>query len=358
MKNEDIINTLNERLPFLTDFFNKTQEIESLSAINGLATIVLANDNTELQTDDWITITGAETANAILELTQTDGIATAKTTDIHDLTQTFTKTIKISGANETEYNGEFDLLTVIDGFTFTFKIDKTAPAIATGSPILHENNYGDFNGFFKITKIDSKAFTYDIKNLKNITNISQAVLNYCFRITGTASIDRTILSYTEQAAENYCIFVRVNSTTANKDKNVQQDITYYYDTSEQYRQKIIQNVNIYVIIGCNNELLGYQARDKMEEIRNVILQSVCGLPFDSYLGNKSYLTYKLDETAYYGDIQDWKSSIYVHNFEFETLFEINDNNIAPIEKTVAFRKINANYYKDDIKIKETDINLP
>lgn len=71
-------------------------------------------------------------------LVQTSGTATATSTTAHGLVRG--NYVTISGANETEYNGAMEVLTVPSTTTFTFSVDSSATSPATGTITATEKN--------------------------------------------------------------------------------------------------------------------------------------------------------------------------------------------------------------------------
>lgn len=96
----------------------------------------LIPSSTELQNTSGVTFetqSDATISNVlfnITSLTQSAGIATGVADTDHQLATGLE--INIAGANESEYNGTFEVI-VINTTTFTYSIDPSAPATATGT---------------------------------------------------------------------------------------------------------------------------------------------------------------------------------------------------------------------------------
>jgi len=72
--------------------------------------------------------------NAVTSMTRSGSTATCNTTTAHNLA--VGDKVKVSGATESEYNGNHTVLTVPDSDTFTFAVSGTPASPATGSPVV------------------------------------------------------------------------------------------------------------------------------------------------------------------------------------------------------------------------------
>ena len=355
MKIINIVNYLRERIPNYTNLFHSQQLISSLSSINGLATMTLAIENTTLETGDKVLISGSLVNNPITSLTQIDGIATAVCQNDHDLTENYQDEITISGATESKYNGTFLLLSVPTGKSFTFSIDETAPASATGSPVLKEDVAINFNGYHEVTKIDTTHFTFAIDNLSNLTSTGTMILNYNFRIHGTGDEQKVLDSYTKQINNNYYIFVMTGETTTNKDRNINLDSNYIFVDGQDFEQTLFQKLFISIIAPCKNELMARQIKDIMEDMRPILFHSLLGLkPSSGFIEDEVY-----GITFYSDNIKNYKDAYYEHEFIFEQVAVISYEDIAIKEKSVALRYIDIEYLKTNgDELKKDTINIP
>lgn len=89
----------------------------------------------------------APTTFTISSLTQTGGTATATTSSAHGYK--IGDYVVVAGANQTEYNGESEVLSVPSTTTFTFSVSSGATSPATGTITVYRNNieiwgYDDF----------------------------------------------------------------------------------------------------------------------------------------------------------------------------------------------------------------------
>jgi len=354
MKTNDIVNILRERLPQLTTSFNAQQDISSLTAAAGLATMNFAIPNTVLKTGDKVLITGSLVNNPITSLSHVNGLATAITTNVHDLTEGYSS-ITISGATQAGYNGTFTLIDVIDEKTFTFNVASSTISPATGSPVLMENVEIDFNGYQTITKISTTQFTFQIANIGTLTSSGTPKVNYNFRIHGTVDIETAIESYTAQAKTDYFLFVETDDTTSNKDRFNVIDSNYIFKEGQDFTQNCIQPINLYFIVNCKDDMLATTYKDIMEDLRGLLFSSFVSLSVANYLkeNNVSGITYKTDGKFLYN------KAIYVHRFVFEAISEITKEDIATPERGVAFRNIELNYLNSfDVNIKKDTAKLP
>lgn len=96
----------------------------------------IINSGTEISTTSgvkFITDSQVEISNSTIDvssLTSAVGVATVVTTSNHNLSNNVEVTI--SGANEADYN-KTTSITIVDGITFTYEINESAPSTATGT---------------------------------------------------------------------------------------------------------------------------------------------------------------------------------------------------------------------------------
>lgn len=354
MKAKQIVNQLRAVLPKYTDKFTDKINISSLTFSGGTVTAITSSVH-GLSTGNIVNIVGALAPNTITSLTQTDNIATAITQNAHDLTEGYQQTINISGANQSEYNGDKTLLSVIDRNTFTFQVTGNPTSPATGTILLNEDKINEYNGRFQITVIDTTTFTYTIRGAPGSPASGTIVVKTKARITGAATIERAIEAYTKQNIDDYYIFVVLGALNANRDRYINVDATYRFTKDEEYRQTLIQSFSIFMIVPSKNQIAGRRARDEIEDIRWSLYKSIVGAKLDSggSEGIRSGITIIND------DIFDYNGAIYIHQFVFEITFDITNDDIISPSDNVAFRDIQINYEQedDDLLIKTDKIKL-
>jgi len=329
MKLKTIYDQIVTYLPLHTNLFNDVLTINSLTYSSGVVTAVTSIAH-GLITGDIANIKGALERNSISSLVSFGGIATAVTVNNHDLTKNFQKTVNISGADQSEYNGIKTLLKIIDEKTFAFQVTGTPVSPATGPIFLNENKAFGYNGLFNITVVNPITFTYSVeRDLDVFGGNPKASLNP--RIFTGIDIARIITTYTEKPPDNYVLFIVLGATSASRNKNIQSDATYEYIRGQEYRQQSISNINLYVFAPTSKTVNAGIVRDSFEDLRFFLIKILAGAFLNSGSSdtNRRAITYSNDNTEFYN------GAFLVHHYTFETVFDITQDDIfQPLESAV------------------------
>ena len=343
MKALDVIKQLHVVLPQFTDLFTDEVSVTSLSRV-GITVTAITSVAHQLQTNDYVNIVSAINQNPLMLLELVGGYAVGTTTIDHDLTKGYQETVTVSGAVEPEYNGTFKLIDVPNRRKFIYEITGTPSTPATGSPILEENfNYG-YNGYHQITVIDPVTFTYEITQQPFSPAIGIIVARHSRRISGAVEVSRALASYTKQNTDNMWMFAVIGDARANKSRYVLSDATDTQTDNTDFRQRIIQNFELFVFCRATQDLSGRYTKDRMEDLLQPILKSILGAKFPSLLTEESWagVTFEGHKFELYNE------AIYVHNFEFQTVKDITFNDTSLYSDiSVAFRDIDIDYLSVD-----------
>ena len=160
MQAVDIVNRLKEVLPSFTDDFSDVQGVDSLSQSSGIITAITSAAH-GLTTSDYITVRGAKKPITLSSITRDDGIVTVVSSTDHELSDpslfsldNLPLYVEVSGA-DSGYNGTFELVSVPDNYTFTFKITTTPTTPATLAGYLLLEDQEGYNGYKQITVIST-----------------------------------------------------------------------------------------------------------------------------------------------------------------------------------------------------------
>ena len=339
MKAKDVVNALKFNLPFYTDLFTDNIAVDEITSTGLLATVKTTVPHT-LVTGSYAHISGALVPNIITTMTQVDGVATAETAINNDLTFGYQYNIEITGANESEYNGTHDLLSVQNRTTFTFAVDSGAASPATGSPLLLEDlKRFTYNGWHQITRIDDTTFTYVLEEPLGSPAYGDIKLQIKPRITGALDLDRARQSYTKQPIGKLWAYVVVENIVADKDRGEETDAIKSHTTMTNYRQLIIQPFHVYVFTPVTHKTSASFARDEADDILVPLNKSLLRLKFDQ----------PAVETAYSGAVFSGSNfgidgnSMYIHDFIYETTGFLTYPDTVDDDVSVAFRDIYQNF---------------
>ena len=113
---------------------------------------------------DAVNVTGTFSPIGIVSITRDGDVGTATTATPHDITEGFFDSVTLSGANESEFNGTFPLVSAVNRLTFQFTMDDAGPIAATGTMLLEDppSPFG-YNGLQVITAIpQADEFQYEL----------------------------------------------------------------------------------------------------------------------------------------------------------------------------------------------------
>lgn len=365
MKAQDIVQTLQERLPFYSDAFSTQISLTSLVSLSNVVTVTTTAAH-GLVVGDKIHINNAVIPNPIVTLTQVDGVASAETLNKHDLTFD-NQTVTISGAAEAGYNGEKTLLSVLaqSRNDFTFEVDELTVSPDTGSPILEQllspRTFKDgtqvgFNGFFTITSVPTTtSFTYS-SNLPDVTAIGTPVLiGPSLRISCVARLNgdplnEILRNYTVQISEagrtgnrDLWAFVYLAGVAVSKSRHINTDNIDTFALGDDPRQRQIEPFSVYVVIPTSNDLSGSIARDISQDLTPVFYLSLVGIKPLSSLTEATWS--KIVSTGH--DTAFWDGAFYIHQFEFEAVADITLEDTALHTNHVPFECFDINFFLTD-----------
>lgn len=341
MKMKDIINNLFEKLPLCTNYFTDEIPVTAITSV-GLVANVETSTPHGLITGKYANISGSVVPNNITSLTSSNGIASATTLNNHDLRMALPNGIlyvDIIDADQSEYNGTHELLSVPNRKNFTFKIDGTPASPATGTPKLLENLKYGYNGWHQITKIDDDNFTYPL--IKNTGSPAQGSIlcRVTPRISGAVSIERALEAYTKQSTDKLWAFVVLGNRSANKDRQVVTDATSSPGIGEAFRQLIIQTFDVYVVTPTKDEIAARKARDLGEDILAFLCSSLLRIRLTSVFSQPPY-----SSTVFSGDsFGFYENAYYVHTYTFESTEYITYDDTVNSSLGVAFLDMDVDY---------------
>lgn len=335
MKAADVVKELRFRLPFYTDLFTDNIAVDEITS-SGLTANVKTTALHTLQTNDYAHISGCLIPNSIISLTQVDGIAYGEVSSAHDLTLGYHTAVQIIGANESQYNGIHNLLSVPNRKTFTFEIASGAPATATGTILLLEDlKRFTYNGWHKITKVDDNNFTFELE--KEIGSPAYGIpkLQIKPRITGALDLERARQSYTKQPPGKLWAYVVLENIAANKDRSEATDATFTCTTMTSYRQLIIQAFHVYVFIPVTHKTSAAFARDDADDILVPLNHSLLRIKF-SQPAFEEIISGAVFAGSNFGLDEN---STYIHDFIYETTYNLTYQDTVDDDISVAFRNI-------------------
>ena len=361
MKASDLILQLQIQLPKHTNLFSDQLAVSSLTFSGGIVTVTTSSAH-GLSTGDKAVITGAQSPNPITSLTSGNGIATAETTNDHDLTKDWPdgkgSTIIITGAADSDYNGTKILLDVLSRTKFTYTIDTGAPASTTGG-VLEEVLDDGYNGFHSITVTGATTFTYPSSTTVGSPATGTITLQANTRVSGGGIEDEKLsVSYTKQPENSLWAFVTLGEVAASKSRSALNDATMVRGGGDDPRQKLIQDFSVFIFVPAKNQIVARAARDQMQDVMAALFKSLLGFKPPSTLSGCVVNSITFLTHGFF----DYEESVYIHRFQFQNLVDINFDDTIGVGLNKAFRDIHIDYVDPvvddgDNIIATADINL-
>ena len=328
MNYRDIVAQLQTELPKFETRFSDQIGFTSLIAVSATvtATTTAAHGKT---TGDAITITGVRVENPV-SLSVSATTVTGTTSFDHDLTEfdgfgskPGFATVIISGTNETEYNGTFNVVTVPNRRTFTYELPATPSGPPTGTIILEEDRIDGYNGRFIITVTGTTTFTYIVANAPpGLAIITSAATSHIkTRMSVAINAERIFEAYTKQTPTDFWLFVIPRDTTISNDRDLLNDATVSWTTGTQERRiKTIVNFDIMVIFPVTGEIAAADSRDDVEEIAVSFYKSIAGFKPSTTLAASSQFVVT---PAGHG-FGSYNGAVYAHLYNWQLIEEISN----------------------------------
>lgn len=337
MRASDIVNQLAALLPTFVDDFTDQISVVSLDRAGTTVTAVTASAH-GLAVGQQINMTGAQTPIVIDSITRNGMAATLVTATDHDMTENAGFNVQIDGANESEFNGTFTLLDVPNRRTIVFQVPDSGPVTATGSPLLLNGSKvtDTYNGIREVTTVpDATTFTYEVNDSTLFTPAAGTIVaKITPRISASVNFERLLDAYTRQPPDKAWLFVVIGDGLANKNRNIDTDSTDNIQNGNYFNQRIIQSVQLFVMLPTSNQIAGRNARDRCEELLKPICNCVLGARFPSLVENNNN---PLMLNAH--GFQAYNSAFYVHQYAFEATLQLGPSDIFVPQEDVAFRDI-------------------
>lgn len=332
-----VANRLKEILPKYTDDFSTILSASSLTRSSTTVTCT-TSVNHNLTTGDYVTVRGAKEPIALDEITFSDGIATATSLTDHKLSdpslyspENLPLYIEISGA--TGFNGTWELVSVPDSLTFTFKITGS-PSDISGGFLLLEDQDG-YNGYKEITVTGDTTFTYETSGSMQSPAQGTIEISCLTRVDYAATAQRISDYYAaniDGISETWAFVVMGQSQTFKNDTIVG-DPTSAKRKNESYWYVLQQSFSLYVVIPSADSTLGGSVSDTAKSYLKPIIKSLSNYIFDS-----DFVEEESQPCVFAGDeADDYIKATYTHRFDFtvqniiQTLDTADFSNGRPLE---------------------------
>jgi hypothetical protein len=332
-KLDDVISQVQGIITSLTDDFNDVAGIETVTASG---TSVVITVNTALTQDTVSNIKGVYAKNKADSVTggTSDNTWVVEFEDEHDVTYSelekdigIEKYVAFVGDTEGDY-----LLSDVPSRS-SIEIESS---IAPSGTFYMLEQY-NFNGRKTVTWVDDTTFTYDNDFSDfgfELTHLDGSVSNN-IRIDGISS-DNDIADLLENKAirlTKNTIFVVMNEVRTSKSRHIFSDAMNRKEYKDDLHIEVVQTFSLYVVIPTQSTTTPRVAINYIHELRPYIIKCLHGAKFDSGFnsGNQFLCSFLSDNGEQYN------KSYYVHRFDFEDVFNIENSDSVEIENSRAFK---------------------
>jgi len=319
MKLSDLILRTSSVLPLFDPRFTDNIVITAVSKTGDDVTVTAPGH--QLKVGKKIIISGVKTDIPLTDITTTNGIATAKSTVDHDLSLGFPVNAQIA-SGESAYNGVFKIedvppfdpeLPLGPGFfSFTFKVVGTPPP-STGT--LSTFHTLGFNGVQTVTEIvDDNNFKYQLQNDRLTTGSGpNMLLMKNPRISGAATLDRAIDSYTRQNDGEIWGFFIFGGMDTSSDRTVDNDSKNEKIKAADFKLRLINDVTLFLFIPTHTDLSGRSAIDTAQELAKPIYKTLAGYIVDTEFTTEQQTM--LMPSAHF--LEDYQKAFLIYAFDFQ-----------------------------------------
>lgn len=346
MRSDDIVKQLSGIIPKYTDAFSETINIISIVPTGTTALVTTASAHGLLDGQNVAILD----ADAPVEIDTVNSIRvgsqlTIETSQDHDLTLSERdiasggKTVTLSGANESEFNDTFSLISVINRRKIIVSVDDSGSTTLSGSPLVEDANGELFNGVHEVSNVTATTFEYTLPVSYSLPASGSPVAQVSIRIAAVLDINQYLRDvYTKQDIGDDYLIVQLGDVTRNKNQN---EVTDAFDSSigeYNYTPTFIQTFAIYIIQNMTNLIGGATARDKVESVHiPAIFKAIERAKFDSGFTYSQYKSVCTEHGVFAFDNETSKGkALYVHEIVFQQLATIDkladtvdsDSNVA------------------------------
>jgi len=320
----DILTHLQKYVPVLSSRFSTNLDITAV-IVDGDPQVLRITDTLHgLSAGDPVVLSRGRVDNPITAAVYNSADDTIRfTTSLpHDLTEDYIniETITLEGFTDSQFNGEFPLLSVPD--RKTFEISGTSQPVLNGNEVLREIREIGINGLKNITRvIDQDTYEIDLIGIAELTPGTVPpgyIRSKDFRIAVAVDADRAVSLYTPVASKDELwMYVIMGGSVTSKSRTLKNDANQLNVAGQTDRPLNINTFSIVVFYPTANETAAALAvKLSYDEIYQLMLSVASGISFDDF-GNTEYLTSLIGH-----DAGRYDKAYYSHVYDFEYNFEV------------------------------------
>lgn len=347
MNSSEIIDRLRLVIPTVTSDFGDNISVQSITASGATAT-VSATGHGAIE-GGKVSIFGADAPVQIDVATflRAGTSATFKTLQDHDLTLSQRdknlggKKITISGANETEFNGEFYLSSIPNRREIVITVLDSGSTSMTGSALVENANGDLFNGLFTVFDVNSGGFSYTLPRTYSLPAVGNIVASSNINIFATLDINNYLTeNYDIQHKAFSHLVVMLGDVTRSKNKNEVSDAPDSASGNTAYFPKVVQQFAVYIIQKVHSLREGGAVeRDKVEDVYiPALFKALDRAHLQTGFTNSIQKAVFNDHGKFSLSSKNGKT-VYVHEVVFSLVVDISDEDSAMEDLSVAMRDV-------------------
>ena len=336
MRIADIVNHLTLHLPRFVDDFTTNYQVESIERSGGVVTVT-TTENTRLTEGCQVNIQGALHSLDVV-VSDNNGItANITTAEPHDFT---------FGRGEENVaifnnsNGEVFQLEIIgvenrNNFRVMLKSTDENDLLNDVSLLLNGVNVClGYNGIQLVTSASGNTFTFENNDAVSDIAFGEIIAKSQPRIAGALDVNLIDAAYTEQNTDDAFLFVVVGDAVGNRSRNIDTDSTDNLQAGNFFNQRLIQTVQLFVLLPTCEQINARKARDRCVELLRPICRSILRKKFPSLIENTNN---PLMITGH--GTQAFNGAYYTHQYAFEATLQFGESDVFNDIDDVAFRDI-------------------
>jgi hypothetical protein len=330
-KLDDIISQVMSELPKYTEDFCDVVNITNSSRSTKEITLTVDDD---LISDTLANIKGvyAKLLVSSIEEGDDDGQWVLTTAIDHD--QTYSESEQAAGIEKSVvFVGSFSGTKTLVEVTANNKITIESDTEPTGTFYLLEDR--NYSGWKEVT-IDNEAHTvkYSVAFEIDPYVVSGTVMNN-IRV-GCVGSEQDIVALLENEATQLTkktIFVLMNGVIVSRDPSIFTDSKNRKATNDELWIEAAETFTLFAVLPTQTKATPREAINSIYTLRPYIVKCLHGALFESgFTESNKFIS------CYTGDAgESWNKSYYVHRFDFETIFNIGDDDAVPDVYSRAFR---------------------
>lgn len=350
-----------------TDKFSYEVEVESLTYLspNIICKTIVPHKKV---VGSFVLFKNSLVPNIVLKLNLDNYFVTVTTTDPHNYVNLSKyeepQKVYITGCENVNLNGEFDVYDVIDEYTYRYKINQAGSFEYTENIISYENLAYGYNGYFKITNIvDEYTFNCEIDYELRTPAGTKNKITVCLDsyISGYLNFMRFFRTFADLPnnlvnKDKFRLGITIGDTSAIRSNHSTLSTEKSSGDGYNYRQLQKQVMSVYVLCPCSNSENAMGVFDSLQKLTGLIKGGFIGRNVSNYGLNyikRNGLYFISEGLLNIQEYQDKPFFIYVYNFGVDFELSMYDTFLLN-NKTIKIHNFENQYYDENNNLIKID----